>query len=463
MKIVALIMLILIVAIVGTLAVIYVTVYSEVSRQNRKMLEMYAELYTEGGTLESLRAEKAEESEQTGVPEEKSSAEPDGSPEMMGKSSAKPARSPGRKQESEVKTTPKEVSDFESGKPLEKAKATHRFRVSTFYSVAFSDDGSVIEVSHNSASQLSDEELAAFAEGLKNRKKQFGTERNIVYLVTSEETYTLVTMMDNTVLGESMDSLVQYMIIFGCISVIVLFFLSLSFSKWIIQPLEVGYQKQKQFISDAGHELKTPVSIIEANTELLLRKIGHNQWLTNIQYENSRMSELVHQLLEMAKLERVSAAHEKVNLGRIVLSGILPFEGIAFEQGVHLEYDVDDNVNISGNSRQLGELVDVLIDNALQYSTFGGKIRVLLYTGHNYAVFSVSNQGDEIPVQERDKIFERFYQIDNVRTENSPPHYGLGLSIAKTIVTAHHGKISAYCEEGVTTFKVLFPLKMKDR
>jgi signal transduction histidine kinase len=225
----------------------------------------------------------------------------------------------------------------------------------------------------------------------------------------------------------------------------------------IVAPLEESYQKQKQFISDAGHELKTPISVVSANAELLSREIGDNQWLQNIQYENQRMGLLVGQLLELARTENAAPMMKQIDLSRLIAGEALPFESVAFEQGLVLHTDVAPEIFMKGSSHQLKQLTAILLDNALRHSQGGTDVRLTLRKEHGYAVLSVINPGAEIPECRRQQIFERFYRMDPARN-GEDKHYGLGLSIAKAIVTVHQGHIEVLCRNGLVEFRIQLPV-----
>ena len=234
------------------------------------------------------------------------------------------------------------------------------------------------------------------------------------------------------------------------------FFLSGYLAKRIVNPLEESYQKQKQFISDAGHELKTPISVVSANAELLSREIGDSQWLQNILYENERMGMLVGQLLDLARTENVTAQMEHVDLSHLVDGEVLPFESVAFEKGLVLNSHIENDIGVIGNSTQLKQIVSILIDNAIRHSKGGGEVKLTLTKERSFAKLSVINRGDEIPEGQRNQIFERFYRIDTVRN-GEDKHYGLGLAIAKAITTAHKGRIEVHCFNGFVEFNVQIP------
>lgn len=457
-KLIIYIMAMLVVVLAGIIAIIYFTTYRELNTENRLMLEIYAEQYEQYGAPDDG------ETSDNGIPDDITQSGPeDGEGDAV---SDEPTDNDTGSTEDDSSSSEKSGLSRETGidtgnatpQELEEASERKKYMVSTFYSVAFSEDGTALEVNNETESGLDDEALTGLAALILEKNREFGTYEDVVFLITETDEYILVTMMDNTVLGETIDSLIKNTIIFGSVGLIVLFIISLIITRWIILPLETGYKKQKQFISDAGHELKTPVSTIAANSELLAREIGENQWLSNIRYENGRMGDLVKQLLDLARLESTEAEHTKVDLSRICLMAILPFEGIAFEKGFKLDYDIKEGITINGNKAQLEQLVSVLIDNALDHTNPGGEIKITLVCSHSNAVFTAANEGPEIPENERELIFDRFYRSDTARTKEDA-HYGLGLSIARAIVISHKGKISVDCADGITRFKAVLPMK----
>ena len=226
----------------------------------------------------------------------------------------------------------------------------------------------------------------------------------------------------------------------------------------IVNPLEESYHKQKQFISDAGHELKTPVSVVSANAELLSREIGDNQWLQNIQYENERMGLLVGQLLDLARTENVTPQMERIDFSRLVAGEALPFESVAFEKGLVLNTAITNGIAVEGNGTQLKQLTSILLDNAIRHSKPAGEVRLMLTRDHGIAQLSVINTGDEIPTEHRDKIFERFYRVDKARSRSTGGS-GLGLSIVRNIVERNSGSIHVESSIGKgTIFQIIFPV-----
>lgn len=252
----------------------------------------------------------------------------------------------------------------------------------------------------------------------------------------------------------NMGTLLRYTILFGSMTILLLFLISFYFARRIVQPLEESYQKQ--FISDAGHELKTPIAVVSTNLEMLEHEVGQNKWLDNIKFETDRMANLVRQLLVLAKTEKVEPQMKRLDFSRIVTGVILPFESIAFEKERELQMEIQDDIYITGNSEQLGNLVSILMDNALDYAPKHSVISVVLKSEKNRALLTVSNEGTAISEEQRKNLFDRFYRVDSSRGGETP-HYGLGLAIAKSIVTSHHGRIEVTCNRNRVIFTVDIP------
>lgn len=334
---------------------------------------------------------------------------------------------------------------------------TNQYKLATFYSVAFTYEGDVIEINNRDVEIYTDRELEKLAREVMQKRETSGILNDLAYYRTDKGGYILVSFMDNTVLSGGMHTLFRYTLIFGGIALIGLFFLAVYISRRIVAPLEESYLKQRQFISDAGHELKTPISVVNANSELLSREIGDNQWLANIQYENERMGKLVGQLLNLARTENVKSQMERIDLSRLVDGEALPFDGVAFEQGLKLNENITPGLVVDGNSTQLKQLVSILLDNAIRHGKDGKEVWLSLTKERGHAKLSVINSGKEIPQEHRKNLFERFYRIDEARNGDGK-HYGLGLAIAKSITEVHKGRIDVHCYNGLVEFRVLLPL-----
>lgn len=401
-KIVAAIMAILVVLWVATLGVIYASSYLDMSRHNRQMLKAHSDMYV-----------LAHSAPDTHLP-----------------TSEKP------------KDRPKFADE-----PM--------FRLSNFYTVAVDEAGTVLETINEPPTVYTNAGLEELALDIAADGGDYGTSGSLAYYRADKGGYTLVTFMDNTVINENAETLLRYTLIFGAAAIVVFFFLSVYIAKRIVRPLEDSFEKQKRFISDAGHELKTPVSVVSANAELLSREIGENQWLANIRYENERMGELVTQLLELARTESAAMQTELVDLSRLAAGETLPFESVAFEKGLDLESAITPDIFVEGDGGRLKQLVSILLDNAVSHAE-SGTVKITLAKERSHAVLSVTNEGAALSSTQREHLFDRFYRIDEARSADSN-HYGLGLAIAKAICEAHRGHIEVGCRDGLVEFKAKIP------
>lgn len=260
---------------------------------------------------------------------------------------------------------------------------------------------------------------------------------------------TIMVLTDKSSELDMLDNLSRTSVLIGIIAFIVLSVIAFFLSKKSIEPVKVAFEKQKQFISDASHELKTPLTIISANADVLSEEIGTNKWLTYIQAQADRMNVLVNDLLNLTRLENNTGDFIKCDfdLSKAVENTVLPFECRAFEENRKLEIDIQDGLTVNGSERHIKQMAAIFIDNALKYSDENGTVKVSLSRVGDKNVFSVFNTGTGIKETEKDKIFERFYRSDDSRSRMTGG-YGLGLPIAKSIIDKHKFKVSIDNHEG---------------
>ena len=276
-----------------------------------------------------------------------------------------------------------------------------------------------------------------------------------------------IVLMSKSFKQDMLWSLLKIFIGVGSLSLVVLFFISIYFTNKAINPLEETFKKQKQFIADASHELRTPLTIIKTNVSLLRENemetiYSQRKWINYIDSQTSRMSTLINEMLSLANLDANRNKEERVNINfsKIVSDSLLVFEVVIFEKGLILEEDVAENIFIKGEQDQIKKLISILMDNAIKYTNKNGKIGVSLVSERNKAKLIIKNTGEGIKKEHLEKIFERFYRVDDSR-DRGTGGYGLGLSIAKTIVDDHKGKI--YAESIInneTSFIIELPLSM---
>ena len=331
----------------------------------------------------------------------------------------------------------------------------------TAYTVIYNDDNEVIDILNFTQNDVSDEEIKSIAqEILKSNDSK--SEINIRNLYFNNYSYSFkghnsLTILDNSFVKEKLQSLIKTSIFIFALLEIVIIVVSIKITSWIIKPVIETFNKQKQFIADASHELKTPIAVIMANSEALEKEPNEKKWLNNIKSESERMNELITNLLDLAKLEngKNKEIYNVEDLSKIAEMSVLTFESLMFENKIKFEYNIQKDLKLKCNSVQIKQLIAILLDNAIKHSEENGEIKVFLEKQKNDIVLSVSNKGKEISKEIRDKIFERFYRADESRNRESN-RYGLGLAIAKNIVVNHNGKISVDCVGGYTTFKVVF-------
>ena len=331
--------------------------------------------------------------------------------------------------------------------------------ISHYILVKYNKDNTVESIKNTLSDSYMDEEIEEYCRQIIDSGKKDGTIDHLKYMLRENKDNYVIAFIDHYSAVESGKS-IRIISVIACIMAIAIFTLiSYFLSGWLVRPVEEAFEKQKQFISDASHELKTPITVILSNSELLEDEIGDNKQLSYIKNECDRMHNLVTSLLTLTRLEQTPYKDVEKNdfcISDTILERVLPLESVAFEKGVMMDYDnVTEDLHLFGVREQIGQVAAILIDNAITHTDNGGTITISLWKTPHHIHFSVANTGKEIPADERERLFERFYRADESRNRASG-HFGLGLSIAKTIVTNHHGKINVDCLNGTTTFTVQF-------
>ena len=233
-------------------------------------------------------------------------------------------------------------------------------------------------------------------------------------------------------------------------------------ARWATGPVERAWGQQRQFLSDASHELKTPLTVILSNAELLSAlplEERPARWTDNILSESRQMKNLVEEMLTLARADHMAqpAVLAEVSLSELAEDCALAFEPVAFEAGKPLEYHVAEGVFVLGDGDRLRRLVSILLDNAVKYGAEGGTITLALEKTERQARLTVANPGEPIPAEQLRRLFERFYRADASRGEKSG--FGLGLSIAAVIAQEHKGSLRAESDATSTRFAFSVPLK----
>ena len=260
----------------------------------------------------------------------------------------------------------------------------------------------------------------------------------------------------------TLEDLVRTCAVIGILSFLVFLGLSLLLARWAVKPVERAWNQQRQFVADASHELKTPLTVITTNAELLQDpQCGENErtvFSQNILTVSRQMRGLTESLLDLARADNGTnnMSFDDTDFSQLVLETSLPYEAVFFEKGLTFAAEIDEDIHVRASESHMRQVVDILLDNAQKYSYTDTEVLLnLRRIGHTSCLLTVTNAGDTISPDDLKNIFKRFYRVDSARSMNQS--YGLGLSIAQTIVEAHKGKIWAESAEGVNTFHVQLP------
>lgn len=345
------------------------------------------------------------------------------------------------------------------GKPPNE-KEPPKTMTAAFY-VELNDDGAVKNVFGENVTVTNEAALDAIVANVLAQGRPSGTVRgeNLRFLIQDNR----IAFADRANEIESLTSLLEASALVGFFGLLAFFGISLFLARWALRPIEKSWRQQRQFVADASHELKTPLTVILANMGIVLSHREETvqsqiKWLEYTQAEASRMKELVGSLLFLAQADDMQEvlALSEVNFSDVVWSSVLPFESVAFEQNKTLVSEIANNVVIRGNEDRLRCLTAILLDNAIKYSDECGTITLRLQKAQDKALLTVHNTGAQIPAGQLTHIFERFYRVDGSRTREKGG-YGLGLSIAQSIVQSHHGRISVQSGKQGTIFTVSLP------
>lgn len=289
-----------------------------------------------------------------------------------------------------------------------------------------------------------------------------------VYKYTNNLTLKRIIVLDVTERIITLKELIINLFSIGILMIIIIFFISYFFASKSIKSIEKAFIKQKQFISDASHELKTPLAILKTNLDILYSEqelnLDNNKWLINSQKEISVMTNLINKLLVLTRFEEGNeiGIFSKINLSNIATEVILTMEGIAFEKLVIINEKIDEDIFIQGNYDEIKSLIVILLDNAIKYCNANGNIYIELKKENGNGYFLISNTGEIINKDDCQLIFERFYRANKER-ERKTSSFGLGLSIGKAICDKHNFIIKAYPDNNMTNFKISFKMPSKEK
>lgn len=350
----------------------------------------------------------------------------------------------------------------EGGRRNERAFKTYP----PYFTVRVNPDGEISGV-FSRLFDITEDEMIAAAHAALAMDKPFDAlqESSLRFLIRKDGRGTQITFISTAEDEHKLNKLVAVSLLIGALAALILFFgISLPLSRWLIAPTTHAWEQQKQFVADASHELKTPLTVIMANLAILRRHSDKtiaecDQWLNSTEEETSQMRELVEQMLCLARAEDSASSVQKTecNLSDVLERVILAMEPLAFEQNITLQSSIQEQITGYFDADGIWRMAQILLDNAMKY--VGGE-RIVDFDAHlarEQVVMTVHNSGEPIPPDVLPHIFERFYRSDAAR---SSAGFGLGMTIAHQIIQNHHGKISvSSTQESGTIVTVLLPRK----
>lgn len=318
---------------------------------------------------------------------------------------------------------------------------------SRFFSVVLKEDGTVYSVDTGKIASIDTSHAITYAQKIWRSKKDKGFTDEYRYRITETENGVRIIFLDRGRELSNFRNLIFTGIWVSLLGLLTVFVLLIFLSSYMIRPFLKNDEKQKRFITDAGHELKTPLTIIDADTEVLEMEIGENEWLSDIRTQSGRLAELTKDLILLSRMEEQREVRiVEFSLSDAVEETVETFRSLAVTQKKQLTQEIEPMISMHGEEAAIRRLITILLDNAVKYSEEGGRIRVTLQKRKKKIYFQVWNTTGQISKENISHIFDRFYRTDSSRN-SAAGGYGLGLSIAAATAAAHKGKISANTED----------------
>ncbi|MBQ6470154.1 MAG: HAMP domain-containing histidine kinase [Lachnospiraceae bacterium] len=315
---------------------------------------------------------------------------------------------------------------------------------SRFFSVTADGEGKILSVSTENIAAVSSEEAREYAMQVLAGKKTSGFADDYRYLVKETNGGKIVVFLDcSRSLGNAHSFLLTSLLVSLAAFALVMILIVFASGK-ILRPVEESYRKQKGFITDAGHELKTPVAVIGADAAVLEMEIGENEWLSDIKKQTGRLADLTGELTYLARMDegRTDTVRISFPISDVVEETASSFQSRAIVDGKRFAVDTEPMLEYTGDEAQIRKLVSILLDNAVKYSTENGEISLKLRRKNKNILLTVFNTAEHVDAEMCSRMFDRFYRGDLSRSSENGG-FGIGLSIAQSIAEAHHGKISA--------------------
>lgn len=319
-----------------------------------------------------------------------------------------------------------------------------------YFSVLLGTNGEVLQTNTGKIKAINLKQAVSYAVRIFQNNEDKGFADHYRFVSRTEGNGTRITFLD---CGRKLNSfrISLYISIGMALSgYLISFFIILFFSGKIVRPVAESHEKQKRFITDAGHEIKTPLTIIKADVDVLEMELGENEWLSDIQKQANRLTSLTNDLVYLSRMEETNNSIQMIEfpLSDVVSETASSFQALAQTQGKLFQCNIQPMISFTGNEKALQQLTNILLDNALKYSPTGGTVSITLERQNKTIQLSVFNTtSTEIQKEQLPFLFERFYRLDPSRSSRTGG-YGIGLSVAKAITEAHNGKIRAKTEDG---------------
>ncbi len=313
-----------------------------------------------------------------------------------------------------------------------------------FFTVWVDDNGNILQENIEHISSVSEDEARDYAKRTLNMGRERGFISAYRYKV-SETEYGRLVVFVNGEMNKAMTNRLLYTVFFVLAgSFILILLLILFISKKAVKPAAESYEKQKQFVTDANHELKTPLTLILSNVDIVESELGKNEWLDDIRSEGERMGALINQLVALSRMDEDNSnlTMAEFNLSEVASDTVSEFAGLAAEKQKNLITAIQPSIRYHGDEGLIRRLLCILLDNAIKYCDLNGVIQVSIYTKGRYPIITVENSYRNVENEELNRFFDRFYRADKARTFNGG--FGIGLSIAKGIARKHRGDIVVY-------------------
>lgn len=318
-----------------------------------------------------------------------------------------------------------------------------------YFSVLFAKDGAISSINIDKVAAIDEEKASAYATQILNTNRTSGFLSSYRYRKEAVSDGTRIIFVDCKRNLSTFRSFLLTSILVSFLGLLSVFILVVFFSRLVMKPVSESYEKQRQFITDAGHEIKTPLTIIDANREILEMEYGENEWSKSIGKQTKRLTDLTNSLIYLSRMEEAEKHLQNIDfsISDMAAEAITSFQALADTQGKHFTTRITPALSYHGDEVSIHRLFSILLDNAIKYSPPQGSIEVTLDKRGKNIRFTVCNTTEEIPQGSLPHLFERFYRTDASRNSETGGH-GIGLSIARAITEAHKGKISAESRDG---------------